>query len=192
MKHVKLPGTGHGVNAITTSAWHQHSTFVQGYLCRRLHDPMLAEDLTQETFLRLHRAQPELQKPAQLRAWLLRTAHNLLIDHVRARKPEVPLDESLPLVGNETATWRAFEPCIVPLAQRLPEDYRSALLWDLDGVPQQEIAERQGLGLSGAKSRVQRARGLLAAEFSRCCDDLSDSDSALFGCATASAVVERA
>jgi RNA polymerase sigma-70 factor (ECF subfamily) len=99
-----------------------------------------------------------LQKPAQLRAWLLRTAHNLLIDHVRARKPEVPLDESLPLVGNETATWRAFEPCIVPLAQRLPEDYRSALLWDLDGVPQQEIAERQGLGLSGAKSRVQRAR----------------------------------
>lgn len=191
MENLDAMGTDQSSNS-TTVAWHQHRAAVQAWLRRRLADSMLAEDLTQETFLRLHRAQPELQEPAQLRAWLLRTAHNLLIDHVRARKPEVPLDESLPLVGNETATWRAFEPCIVPLAQRLPEDYRRALLWDLDGVPQQAIAERQGLGLSGAKSRVQRARGLLATEFMRCCEDLSDSDSALFGCAAVNAAADCA
>lgn len=166
----------------TTAAWQQHHSAVLGYLRRRLQDLMLAEDLTQETFLRLHRAQPELHEQAQLRAWLLRAAHNLWVDHIRARKPEVPLEETTPLSGNESAAWRAFEPCIVPLAQRLPEDYRSALLWDLDGIPQQEIARRQGIGLSGAKSRVQRARGLLAQVFSLCCDDLSDPDSALFGC----------
>ena len=182
MKSANILGTGLSGNAITTRAWQQHSALVQGYLRRRLHDPMLAEDLTQETFLRLHRAQPELHEPAQLRAWLLRTARNLLIDHVRARKPEQPLDETQEPPAHEPATWRAFEPCIAPLAKRLPEDYRTALLWDLDGIPQQEIADRQGLGLSGAKSRVQRARGLLAQEFARCCDDLSDPDSALFGC----------
>lgn len=65
MKNVKLSGTGHGVNAITTNAWQQHNTLVEGYLHRRLTDPMLAEDLTQETFVRLHRAQPELREPAR-------------------------------------------------------------------------------------------------------------------------------
>lgn len=180
------------VSELTSRAWQQHRTMVLGYLRRRLSDPMLAEDLTQETFLRLHRAQPEFHEPAQLRAWLLRTARHLLIDHIRARRSEVPLDESLPLVDNGSAVWRAYEPCIVPLAQRLPEDYRAALLWDLDGVPQHAIAERQGIGLSGAKSRVQRARGLLATEFARCCDDLSDPDSALFGCTTGDVLADCA
>lgn len=173
------------MNTVTT--WQQHRSAVQAYLRRRLPDPMLAEDLTQETFLRLHRTQPDVREVAHLRAWLLRTARHLLIDHFRADKPEMSLDESPPLAANQTAAWRAFEPCIVPLAQRLPEAYRSALLWDLDGVPQQAIAERQGIRLSGAKSRVQRARGLLAGEFMRCCVDLSDPDSALPGCAAVEA-----
>lgn len=170
------------MNELTTTAWHQHHAVVLGYLRRRVADPALAEDLTQETFLRLHRSQPMPQESVQLRAWLLRTARNLWVDHIRASRPEVPLDEALPIADAEPAVWRAFEACIVPLAQRLPEDYRAALLWDLDGVPQRMIADRQGIGLSGAKSRVQRARGLLAQEFARCCDDPTDSDSALFGC----------
>lgn len=169
----------------TTQAWYRHRSTVVGYLRRRLRDPMLVEDLTQETFLRLHRAQPSLAEPLQLRAWLLRTARHLLIDHIRARKPEQPLDERLEPAAPEPATWRAFEPCIAPLAQRLPDIYRTALLWDLDGIPQQEIAQRQGIGLSGAKSRVQRARVLLAQAFAHCCDDLSDPDDALLSCAPA-------
>lgn len=168
------------MSELTTSAWHEHGPAVQGYLRRRVGDPMLAEDLTQETFLRLHRAQPERDEPAAVRAWLLRTAHNLLVDHYRASKGEVPLDEALHLSANEPATWRAFEPCIETLAQRLPDAYREALLWDLDGMPQRTIAARQGVGLSGAKSRVQRARGLLADEFVQCCGEGRPDSSA--GC----------
>lgn len=167
----------------TTVAWNQHRRTVHAYLRRRVADPMLAEDLVQETFLRLHRVQPRLQDAEHARAWLLRTARNLWVDDLRARKLELPFETESSSAGAAPPAWRAFEPCIAPLAQRLPHDYRNALLWDLDGVPQQEIAARQGIGLSGAKSRVQRARGLLAQEFARCCDDLSDPDSVLFGCA---------
>lgn len=156
---------------LTANAWRQHRSAVLGYLRRRAGDAMLAEDLAQEAFLRLHKAQPALSEPQQVRAWLLRTAHNLLVDHFRAGRGEVPLDEALPVAAEEPAAWRVFEPCIETLAQRLPADYRMALLWDLDGVPQRTIAARQGLGLSGAKSRVQRARNLLAREFVQCCGE---------------------
>ena len=174
-------------DAITVAAaWHAHRATVAAYLRRRSGDAELADDLTQETFLRLHRVQPPLQDTEHARAWLLHVASNLWVDHLRARKLELPLEaDALPDAA--APAWRAFEPCIAPLAQRLPDAYRSALLWDLDGVPQQEIAVRQGIGLAGAKSRVQRARGLLAREFARCCDDLSDPDSALFGCAWSAA-----
>jgi len=173
--------------ARTAQAWQAHRQVVLGWLRRRLADPMRAEDLTQESFLRLHRAQPPLQEPGQVRAWLLRTAHNLLIDHIRAQAPELPLEDlSVQPMPPDPPPWRSFEPCIAPLAQQLPADYRTALLWDLDGVPQQEIAQRQGIGLSGAKSRVQRARGLLAREFLLCCDR-PDAGDAPADCAGAGA-----
>lgn len=153
----------------TESAWQQHRDGVYRYLRRRLGNTELAEDLVQETFLRLHHASPATTDPAQLRAWLLRTARNLLVDHYRAQRDEVELDEATPAGADTTASLRTLEPCITPLANRLPEHYRSALLWDLDGMAQQEIARRQDISLSGAKSRVQRARALLQQEFQRCC-----------------------
>jgi len=52
----------------------------------------------------------------------------------------------------------------------LPQKYAEALLLsDLEGLTQHEVAARLGLSLSGAKSRVQRARRLLREAFLRCC-----------------------
>jgi len=154
----------------TTAAWRQHRLSVYRYLRRRLPSRELAEDLVQETFLRLHRAPPDTATPEQLRVWLLRTAHNLVVDHYRAQRDEVGIDESLAADDGDRGTaLRTLEPCIAPLAARLPGPYRAALLWDLAGLPQQEIARRQNIGLSGAKSRIQRARLLLKGEFERCC-----------------------
>lgn len=157
------------MNTFTTQAWQQYGSTVRRYLRRRLSDPMQVDDLTQDTFLRLHRAQPDLQDPAQLRAWLLRTAHNLLVDYLRASRAPATLDDLTPLAADEPPAWRAFEPCIVPLAQWLPETYRAALLWDLDGVAQQEIAGpaghrsvgRQIAGSAGARAACSGVRALL-------------------------------
>lgn len=163
-----------------TTAWKQHRASVHRYLRRRLPNKEQVEDLTQETFLRLYRAPPAISEPGQLRAWLFRIAHNLMVDYYRARRDEMPLDEAHPASAPDgTAPLRALEPCIAPLADRLPEGYRTALLWDLEGMPQQEIARRQNVSLSGAKSRVQRARTLLKREFERCCHFHFDADGEL-------------
>ncbi len=119
-------------------------------------------------------------------SWLLRTAHNLIVDFYRTRRNEVPLEETEAVAEEETEavaeaipSLRSLEPCIAPLAAKLPEGYRSALLRDLDGIAQQEIARRQSVSLSGAKSRIQRARALLQREFERCCRYHFDADGAL-------------
>ena len=56
------------------------------------------------------------------------------------------------------------------MIRQLPEKYRQAVQWsDLDGLPQQEVADRLGLSLSGAKSRIQRGRALLKDVLDQCC-----------------------
>src|SRR5260221_14706069 len=61
-------------------------------------------------------------------------------------------------------------PCIQEMIDDLPVDYRQALLLtEYEGLTQRELAERLGLSLSGAKSRVQRAREKLKAMLLDCC-----------------------
>ena len=56
------------------------------------------------------------------------------------------------------------------MIESLPEPYGDAVrLYELDGLPQQAIADRLGLSLSGAKSRVQRGREKLKEQLFACC-----------------------
>jgi RNA polymerase sigma-70 factor (ECF subfamily) len=69
------------------------------YIYRRVGDPVLAEDLTSELFLRMLRALHEgVIWHKSFNGWLYRAAHNLVVDHYRqnGRSIEVPLDESTP------------------------------------------------------------------------------------------------
>jgi RNA polymerase sigma-70 factor (ECF subfamily) len=57
------------------------------------------------------------------------------------------------------------------MADDLPDGYRDALVMaDFEGRAQQEVADRLGLSLSGAKSRIQRARKMLGDALRACCD----------------------
>jgi RNA polymerase sigma-70 factor (ECF subfamily) len=58
---------------------------VHGFLARRLGDRSLAEDLYQETFLRLHRSRDTYDSSRPFRAWLFGIVHNLATDALRAR-----------------------------------------------------------------------------------------------------------
>jgi RNA polymerase sigma-70 factor, ECF subfamily len=67
---------------------------------------------------------------------------------------------------------RAVEMCdgFRRMIYSLPEPYREALvLTEFDGLSQQQLAERLGISLSGAKSRVQRGRQQLKEMLHECC-----------------------
>ncbi len=62
------------------------------------------------------------------------------------------------------------------MVRSLPDGYREAVeLAEVEGLPQQEIADRLGLSLSGAKSRIQRGRVMLRDALEACCHFEFDS-----------------
>jgi RNA polymerase sigma-70 factor, ECF subfamily len=150
---------------------------LNAYLARRLPTVELAEDLTQETASRALAAAATLREPEHLDAWLYRIADRLIVDHHRRTRAVLPLSDAMSatLAAPDTADASTtahtdLAACVRPLLATLPAAQRDALaLADLDGLPQQDVAERLGLSLSGAKSRIQRARAALRQRFEDCC-----------------------
>jgi RNA polymerase sigma-70 factor (ECF subfamily) len=116
---------------------------------------MVAEELVQETFLRLHQVWGEVENP---RAWLYRSLRNLALNHLRDRKPETELpaetaqEASLPaeLLGHEEAvgTMRLL------LAEMAPEDRDLIRLKYLEDLKYQEISRRTGLSVGNVGYRL--------------------------------------
>ncbi|MEQ8952620.1 MAG: RNA polymerase sigma factor SigZ, partial [Gammaproteobacteria bacterium] len=157
----------------TGLAWKEHREQLLRFVRRRLTDGSAAEDIVQEVLLKAHSQLHSLENPSSLRAWLYQITRNQLIDYYRRLKPTVALppqlqDQLAPELDTEQE--RELAACLRPLLGSIPEPYREALqLADFDEMRQRDIAARLGLSLSGAKSRVQRARKLLRQELLACC-----------------------
>jgi RNA polymerase sigma-70 factor (ECF subfamily) len=145
---------------------------LSAFVLRRVGDPADAEDIVQDVLVRALAHRDSLRDHGKLRSWLFSITRNAIVDHYRARRPTEPLPPDLRVDTDEPdrAAVRELSQCLVSMADSLPAPYREALvLSELEGLRQREIAERLGLSLSGAKSRVQRARRLLATNLLECC-----------------------
>ncbi len=150
---------------------------VLGFLQRRLWGRLeLAEDLCQETFTRAMNASVEMDDLQRVRSYLLRTANNLLIGHIRQGDrvrteselgTEGELDSQAdakaadPLANAETSQLREK---VGELVAELPEDLRIAFdRGVLARVPYAEIAEERNWTVAKVKVCVYRARKHLMA-----------------------------
>lgn len=156
---------------VSDDSWTDLRRRLVAFVRRRIDDEALAEDVVQEVLLRGHRALGELQRPERLHAWLFQATRNALIDRFRTARPTEPLPPDFDLPKPPSATEPSeLSRCMAPLVRQLPAPYREALeLAELQELPQREVAARLGLSLSGAKSRMQRGRRLLADALHACC-----------------------
>lgn len=138
---------------------------INDYLLRMSGDPLLAEELTQETFYRAFTNLRSL-KGDKVGAWLFRIAHNLYIDEYRHRNRFVgdePL-EFMPSSGSIEVPEKYLESVetqkkVQGVLQLLPENYRSILLLrDHLGLSYEDIAETIGKSVSTVKVTLFRAR----------------------------------
>jgi len=152
------------------------------YLSRRMRDDATVEDLVQDVFVRIQRSSDGLRSEESFGAWATRIAHNVLVDHLRRHRPEVPLPDSDGLEADEAGTANVVPAWLLPMIERLePQDREVLRLVELQGVPQVEVARRLGLSVSGAKSRVQRARRRLRERILACCEVELDSRGNVLG-----------
>ena len=143
---------------------------------RILRNPSDAEEVVQDTFLKVFRSLDRFRADASLYTWLYRIVSNESITRLRSRKrkPEIPIEDHLPAFeeGQHVEVfvdWKPgpdgqlqsaeltefFEQCV----DELPESHRLAyLLKDIEGLSEEKVAEILGITRSAMKNRVHRAR----------------------------------
>ncbi len=166
------------------------------YILRLVGDKERADDLTQETFVRVHRRLPELREAVALQAWLYRIATNICYDYFRARdqrQPALPLvalgqDErsivadEVPLRSDQLLEQNDMSDCVLRYLTELPESQREViLLHDLQGLTSPEIAQMLGLSIDNVKIRLHRARARLKTALTDGCD-FARNDRGVFIC----------
>jgi RNA polymerase sigma-70 factor (ECF subfamily) len=144
------------------------------FLLRMLGDREKAEDLAQETFLRIVKGAQAWEHRARFQTWLFTIARNLCVDRARrdrfrrtdsldAQGPddEPPLVDSVP--GHEIDPSRGAEsarlrPVLTKALLSLPQEQREVfVLREQAGIPFREIAEILGVNENTAKSRMRYA-----------------------------------
>jgi RNA polymerase sigma-70 factor (ECF subfamily) len=146
----------------------RHQDFVFGAAMRIVRNPVLAEDLAQETFVRAYRALPNFRGDAQVRSWLYRIASNLALNAVQRRReyptemlPETPAASTAAQPGRQTEL-SALREALEAAIDELPEDLRRPLiLREYEGLSYQDIADRTGLPLNTVRTRILRGRRAL-------------------------------
>lgn len=147
----------------------RHRRMVIGVAYRVCGDAALAEDIAQETFIRVWDKLPTYRPQGNLRGWLCRIAANLTIDTLRREKPTADI-EQLPLEAPgerpEAAAVRGERAAAVRAAiMRLPLHTRVALvLREYEGLSYKEIADNLQIPMGTVKSRLNDARRRLKDE----------------------------
>ncbi|MCF6226065.1 MAG: RNA polymerase sigma factor [Xanthomonadales bacterium] len=143
---------------------HQHRVFTLAVYMLR--DRAEAEDVTQETYLKLWQRMEKTQEEVK-RAWLLQVTRNACIDRIRKRRPqtnEVPeiedhRDPVFEMEQDQLGKW------LKDAITNLKEPYRSLVIFrDVQQHSYLEIAEMLELSLSQVKINLYRARQQLRAK----------------------------
>ena len=144
---------------------------IYNYVSRMLNDDLVAEDVTQEIFIRAHRSLARFDRKSLFTTWLFQIAKNRIVDEHRARTrrpPQVPESDELGIVLQSvepsietreivSAIWQA----VAALDDRLKN---AVLLRDVSGLSYREIADVLGIDIGNVKWRIFKAREAIQAD----------------------------
>ncbi len=140
----------------------QYEEQLKSFIRKRIADEEDSKDLLQQVLLKLYRHCEKLPEVKNMQAWLYQITRNTVNDYFKeAARRRGAVGEAVEAAVElpEENIHKEMAEYIRPMISMLPLKYaRPLIMSDLDGIPQQEVADRLGLSLSGAKSRIQRAR----------------------------------
>lgn len=159
---------------IVSQIWNESRTRIKGFIVKRIGNEADAEDILQNVFFKIHQNIADLKNPDKLYPWVFQTTRNAIVDFYREQKLKIDsADELFSEIAVETSEKDVEEEVLQwlePMVGELPDKYREALLLtDIQGLTQKQLSEKLDISLSGAKSRVQRAREKLRDNLLDCC-----------------------
>lgn len=154
--------------------WMEFNSPMKAYVKKHIHNEQDVEDILQSIFLKIHNNMDKLSDVSKLSSWIYTIARNTMNDYYRAKDNYLYI-ENLPEHSfiehqDEETLNKEIGKCLIHMIQDLPDIYKQALiLTEIEHYTQKELAMKLGLSVSGAKSRVQRARHKLKGMMMNCC-----------------------
>ncbi len=152
--------------------YNEYYAKVRRFILTFVKEEWVADDLIQETFVRIQENLDTIKDPSRISSWIFRIAYNLCQDHFRQsrkspdresagqEKMEIFKEASI----QKELEQRQMGQCVQNHMSLLPESLRTVLiLYDIMDFSHQEIAEILGITVKNTKVRLHRARKKLKA-----------------------------
>jgi RNA polymerase sigma-70 factor, ECF subfamily len=134
------------------------------YIVYRVDDNLVAEDLTEETFLKVWQNLDKYKKGASpFSSWAYRIAHNLVIDHYRKHQPTDEIDESIPDPQDSNSpakltNLKLTQVRLRKIIRKLPDNYQQVIvLRYINEMDHEGIAEVMGKTEGAVRTLQSRA-----------------------------------
>ncbi|MGA2349084.1 MAG: sigma-70 family RNA polymerase sigma factor [Terracidiphilus sp.] len=153
--------------------FHQHQRAVHGWILRIVRDPATAEDLTIETFWRIHQAHARFDPAQGFEGWARRIATRVALDWLRAQRTqnelsiEVCAEVAAPAIADPAVSAEIRMKSALAFGRLSPKLRIAATLAVIEELPQKEVAAALGISIVAVKLRVFRALRLLRKELER-------------------------
>jgi len=154
----------------TNQVWETYHQDIKQYILSRIKKEDIVDDVLQDTFIKIHTKLNSLQDDTKIKSWVFTIARNTMLDYFRANKITADFKDYNVEVEEEPKAHDEKD-CLYGIIKRLPKKYRDPLfLADIRGKKQAEVASQLKLPIPTTKSRIQRARKLVAQGYIECCD----------------------
>ena len=187
-----MTGTTRNFDAL----YQAHYSDVHRFVFHLVQDPSLADELTQDAFLKAFESRDTFRGDAPERLWLFRIARNAALDYLRSPRSRehaaASLDEQLeeyalspatgaaPCSAEEAARRIEMSGCVQQFVLSLPETVRTPLiLHDVEGLTNAQVAAVLDCSLQAAKMRLHRGREKLREMMEERCDLFHDERNVL-------------
>lgn len=148
---------------------------LRSFIIKRVANEQDAEEILQEVLIKTYTGINTLKDNDKIYKWMYQITRNAIIDYYRKNAKSIEyteLFEGLEVEPvEEQNSNKDIAGCLSAMIEDLPDIYRQAiLLTEFNGITGKELSEALGLSISGAKSRVQRARKMLKEKLASCCN----------------------
>jgi len=171
--------TGENMTNEVTAIWTDFHKELKAFILNKTRNSADTDDILQEVFIKIIRNIDKINQAENLRHYLYGIVRNAINDHFRNRKHVIDnsvIEEKITEEENQSLNTTIAECCIKPFINKLPDNYRDALLiTEFQDISQKELAQKLNISYSGAKSRVQRGKEKLKDLLLECCNCKTDS-----------------
>ncbi len=165
------------MNTSFENIWKEFHGKLRQFILMRVNNADDADDILQEVFIRIYKRIGTLKEEEKLASWIFQITRNVIIDYYRSKKESKEFDDEI--FSDEESDENVLSKLTTGMnefIEHLPPIYKEAIqLTEIEGMKQRELAEKLGISITGAKSRVQRGREQLKAMLLDCCNFEFDS-----------------